>query len=82
MARFRMQQSAFHFGSMRVRAGETLADSSANSQPGDVVWTGLNVNTVPHGAVPIDASGTTMFNASRWAGTTWGWASGSASIDA
>ena len=81
MARFRMQQ-AFHFSDKRVKAGGTLADSLANAQSGDVVWTGLNSNTVPAGAVPIDASATTMFNASRWAGTTWGWASGRDSIDA
>ena len=81
MGRFKMQQ-AFHFSDKRVKAGGTLADSLANSQAGDVVWTGLNSNTVPAGAVPIDASATTMFNASRWAGTTWGWASGRDSIDA
>jgi len=81
MARFKMQQ-AFHFQDKRVKAGGTLADSLANAQSSDVVWTGLNSSTVPAGAVPIDASATTMFNASRWAGTTWGWASGRDSIDA
>ena len=81
MARFKMQ-AAFHFGSMRVRAGQVLTDSSANAQSGDVVWTGLTSATVPVGATPIDGSATTMFNASKYAGTTWGWASGRDSIDA
>jgi len=80
MARFRMQ-SAFHFGGTRVRAGQVLVDSQANAQPGDVVFTGLNSNSVPHGAVALDGSATTMINASRWAGVTFGAPSGRDSID-
>jgi hypothetical protein len=81
MARFKMQ-AAFHFQDKRVKAGGTLADSLANAQAGDVVWTGLTAATVPAGAVPLDGAATTMFNASRWAGTTWGAPSGRDSIDA
>ena len=81
MARFRCQ-AAVHFGSVRVKAGGTLADSVTNSQPGDAIWTGLNAATLFCGAVPLDGSGTTMFNASRWAGTTPGQPSGRDSIDA
>jgi hypothetical protein len=81
MARFRLQQ-AFHFGSVRVRAGGTLADSQANAVGNDAVYTGLNANSVPYGAVPLDGSATTMFNASRWAGTSPPQPSGVQSIDA
>jgi hypothetical protein len=81
MARFRMTQ-AFHFGSVRVKAGGTLADSQANAVAGDAVYTGLNANSVPYGAVPLDGSATTMFNASRWAGTSPGQPTGVSSIDA
>lgn len=69
MARFKLTQ-AFHYGSVRVPAGRTLADSQANAIAGDYVYTGLNANSVPYGAIPIDGSATTMFNASRWAGTS------------
>jgi len=55
MARFRMTQ-AFHFGSVRVKAGGTLADSQANALAGDAIYTGLNANSVPLGAVPLDGS--------------------------
>ena len=70
IARF-MLQRAFVFGlqQVRVRAGRVLADSQANAQAGDAVWTGLNSATLPAGAVPLDASATTMWNASPWAGT-------------
>jgi hypothetical protein len=82
MARFKLSQ-AFHFQSTRVKAGGTLADSIANSQPGDAVWTGLTSATVPAGAVALDASATTMYNASRWASVSaWGVPSGRDSIDA
>ena len=73
---------AFHFQDKRVRAGGVLCDSLANAQSGDTVWTGLNSNTIPAGATPIDGSATTAYNASRWAGITWGPASGRDSIDA
>lgn len=69
MARFQMR-CAFHFGSVKVPAGKTLADSVANAQAGDAVWTGLTSATVPYGAVALDASATTMLSGSRWAGTS------------
>jgi hypothetical protein len=82
MARFRMTQ-AFHFGSVRVKAGGTIADSAANSQSGDAVWTGLVAATVPKGAVALDASATTMYGSSPWASVAaWGAPSGRDSIDA
>ena len=79
--RFKLSQ-AFHFQDKRVKAGGVICDSLANAHAGDAVWTGLNSNTIPAGATPLDASATTAFNASRWAGTTWGWPSGRDSIDA
>lgn len=68
MARFRTSV-AVHFGSTRVAAGRTVADSPANSVSGDVIWNGLSASSLPLGMVPLDAGGTTMKNASPWAGT-------------
>jgi len=81
MARFKMPQ-AFHFADKRVKAGQVIVDTLANAQAGDVLYSAMSAATLPAGAVPLDAPATTMFNASRWAGTTWGWASGRDSIDA
>ena len=67
MARFRMTQ-AFSFGSNRVRAGGTLADTVGNAQPGDLVYAGLTAATLPPGCIPLDAAATTMKNASKFAG--------------
>jgi len=70
MARFKVQ-SAFYAdagGVGRVRAGKTIADSQAAAQPGDIVWSGLNSNSLPQGCVPLDASASTMLAGSRWAG--------------
>jgi len=81
MARFKMQQ-AFHFADKRVKAGGVIVDTLANAQGGDVVYSAMSAATLPAGAVPLDVTATTVFNASRWAGTTWGWSSGRDSIDA
>jgi hypothetical protein len=82
MARFRMTY-AFHYGSVKVAAGKTLADSVANSQPGDAVWTGLMSATVPRGAVALDASATTMLSSSPWSGVAaWGAPTGVDSVGA
>jgi hypothetical protein len=82
MARFRMTY-AFHYGSVKVAAGKTLADSVANSQAGDDVWTGLVSATVPRGAVALDASATSMLSTSPWASVTaWGAPTGVDSIGA
>jgi hypothetical protein len=80
MARFRMQ-AAFHFGSVRVKAGGTIADSLANSLPGDAVYTGLTAATVPYGAVALDGGASTMLAASRWAGVGFGQPTGRDSVD-
>lgn len=66
MARFRLVR-AFHFGAVRLAGGRTIADSQANALPGDTVWTGLTSATVGAGFVPLDASATTMKNASSFA---------------
>jgi hypothetical protein len=63
MARFRLTQ-AFHQGQFRLRAGQTIADSVGAAQVGDVVWTGLNSNTMGAGFTPLDAGATSMKAAS------------------
>jgi len=66
MARFRLTQ-AMIIGQFRWPAGNTVADSAAAAQPGDVVWTGLSSTTMVEGMTPLDASATSMRNASQWA---------------
>jgi hypothetical protein len=69
MARFKLTASFYAdaIGVGRVSAGKTVADSQVNALPGDVVWTGLNSNSLPAGFVPLDASADAMKSASRWA---------------
>lgn len=67
MARFRCTQ-AFHFGSRRVPAGGTMADSVANAVGNDAVWTGMSSATLPPGCVALDGAATSMLAASKWAG--------------
>jgi len=65
MARFRLTRAfAYNGGANRLAAGQTLADSQANAQAGDVVWTGLTSLTMGQGFVALDASATTMKSAS------------------
>jgi len=80
MARFQLRQ-AFHFGSVKVRAGGVIVDTVANQQPGDVVFAGMSAATLPAGVVALDGSATTMLNASRWAGIGFGAPSGRDSTD-
>jgi hypothetical protein len=70
MARFRVQQAFYcdAVGVGRVRAGRTVADSQSAAQPGDIVWTGLNSQSLPQGCIPLDGSASAMLAASRWAG--------------
>jgi hypothetical protein len=62
MARFRTVQ-AFHFGSTRIPAGRTIADTQGNALPGDIVWPVTSQN-LPAGFVPLDGLATTMKAAS------------------
>jgi hypothetical protein len=81
MARFMLTRS-FHFGSTHVRAGKTIADSQGNAQGSDIVWTGMTAATLPAGFEPLDASATTMKNASKWASRAADtWISGADSVD-
>jgi hypothetical protein len=66
MARFRLHEAHF-FGSVRLRAGVAIADTQGNALPGDIVVTTLNSNTVTPNMLPLDAGGTAMRNASRYA---------------
>jgi hypothetical protein len=66
MARFRLTQSLI-IGQFRWAAGNTVADSQANAQAGDIVWTGLSSTTMIEGMTPLDSSATSMRAASQWA---------------
>ena len=70
MARFRTTQSFYVDGAAvgKVRAGRVIVDNQANAQPGDIVWSALNSNSLPQGCVPLDAAASTMLAGSRWAG--------------
>jgi hypothetical protein len=74
MARFKLTASFYAdaIGVGRVRAGRTVADSQANAVAGDVIWTGLNAQSLPAGFTPLDASANSMRAASQWAGTPVG----------
>ena len=66
MARFRLAV-AFQLGQFPLRAGTIIADSVGGSQVGDVVWTGLNPNTLGAGFIPLDSGATTIKSSSRFA---------------
>jgi len=67
MARFRLQGTHI-FGAYRLKSGSVIVDTVGNAQPGDYVWTPLSSGTLSLEMVPIDASATSMKNASRFAG--------------
>ena len=69
MARFRLTQSIYVDGAAvgHLRAGRIICDSQANALPGDVVWVGLNAQSLPAGSVPLDSSASAMLTGSRWA---------------
>ena len=71
MARFRVLSAVYVDGPAvgKVAAGRTVADSQSAALAGDVIWTGLNSNSLPAGFQPLDASATAMRTASRWANT-------------
>jgi hypothetical protein len=64
MARFKLVGSFYAdaVGVGKVSAGRTVADSQANAQPGDVIWLGLNSNSLPQCFVPLDDAAYSM----RW----------------
>jgi hypothetical protein len=69
MARFRSLVAVYvDYGCIgKIPAGSTIADSQANSQPGDRVWP-VTAASLPRGYVPLDASASVMLAASPWAG--------------
>jgi hypothetical protein len=69
MARFGSTAS-FVVNHKRYKAGQIYADTKANAVGSDVVWTGMSSATMSPGLVPLDASATTMYNASRFAGVS------------
>jgi hypothetical protein len=67
MARFRAQ-GAFVVNHIRYKAGQTFADTVGNAQAGDVVWAAVGSSSgMSPLLVPLDASATTVKNASRFA---------------
>jgi hypothetical protein len=66
MARFG-STVAFFIGHRKYRAGQTYADTKANAQVGDVVWTGLDSTKMSPGLIPLDAGATAMMAGSRFA---------------
>jgi hypothetical protein len=71
MARFRTT-SAFYadaVGVGRVSAGKTVADTQENSQLGDIVWIGLNSQSLPAGFTPLDGDAENMRAQSQWRNT-------------
>jgi hypothetical protein len=80
MARFRLTQ-AHSFGQTRLRAGKSIADPG-NGIAGDFIVNNLSAATITAGMVPLDASATTMLNASKFAGTLPGPIDGVSSVDA
>ena len=80
MARFRLQQ-AFHFGSVRAKAGSVIVDTAANAVAGDTVFPAMSATTLPSGVIALDGAATTMLGQSRWAGVGFGAPSGRDSID-
>jgi hypothetical protein len=66
MARFKLTQ-AVALPRNRYFAGQIVADSQANAQLGDQIWAGLTAQTMVGGMQPLDASATSMKNASIYA---------------
>ena len=57
MARFRLTR-AVAVSPFRFNAGQTVADSQVNAQPGDQIWPTLTAQTMIAGMQPLDASAT------------------------
>jgi hypothetical protein len=64
MARFQLTK-AFAFGSFRAAAGQIISDTPGVQT--DLIWSGLNAQTMCPGLIPLDASATSMKAASRYA---------------
>jgi hypothetical protein len=65
MARFYLM-AAHVYGSVRLKAGTTIAESAGSAQPGDKIVTTLSSATVAPHMKPLDASANTMMNASPY----------------
>ena len=82
MARFQLLE-AHVFGSVRLKAGTTIADTAANALAGNKVVTTLSSATVGPTFKPLDATATTMKNNSIYASANIpATIPGNASIDA
>ena len=58
--------AAHFFGSVRYKAGTTIADTVGNALPGDKVVTTLSSATITPTMRPLDGSATTAMNASPY----------------
>jgi hypothetical protein len=70
MARFQLTRAFVYMGgSRRFPAGTVLTDTYTymGAYPNDIVWTGLNSQTIGPGFAPLDASAVTMKAASIYA---------------
>ncbi len=77
-----MLNMAMHIGTRKLKGGSTIADSAGVALPGDFVWTGLTAQTYQRDMVALDASATTMKNASPFASVSpRPWITGVESID-
>ena len=66
MARVKLV-GAFTIGSVRLKAGSTIADSAGAALAGDFVWTGLTSATWNPIMQSLDAGATSMKSASQYA---------------
>jgi len=61
--------AAFVIGNRKYKAGQTYADTTGNAQAGDVVYAPFGTaGGISPMLVPLDASATSLKNASRFAG--------------
>jgi hypothetical protein len=75
--------AAHVFGANRVRAGKTIADTVANSVPGDVIVGPLTSSSVTGIMSPLDGAATALKGGSPYSGAVMPCTiSGAASIDA
>jgi hypothetical protein len=60
MARFQLMTTHISPTGQRLRALSTIADNWLNVLSGDVIWPGLNSQSVSPTMLPLDASATVM----------------------
>ena len=79
MARFLLLK-AHVLGGTPLIIGTSVADSTANAQPGDFVWSGLNTSTISNAMQSLDMDAIAMRAPSRYPTEPSSWTSGADSI--